>query len=212
MPMDDDIRKASKAFQGIQELQRQLDEAGLGQLELASAGKLVTIAGVVRSVEDRDRALALAKAAGYLPHDAITVDDPSNTDELALLSRQARASRDPFPILKQAIARADERNAKEWRIRLRLQLEEALRGPLRYEEAVAVCRELIAIDENAVTLYALAYCLHEGSVGFVKPAAGEVEALYERVIAMTESAPSLAKIHEQATKMLAGYRRAKKSS
>jgi hypothetical protein len=207
MPMDDDIRKASDAFARIRQLQTQLDEAGLGQLELASAGKLVTIAGVVRSAGERDRAVALAKAAGFMPHDAITIDDPSNTDELAVLARKARSSRDPFPILKEAIARADDRNDEAWRIRLRLQLAEALRGPLRYAEAVVVCREAVAIEENAETLYALAYCLHEGSVGFVKAAPGEIEGLYERVLAMTE--PS-SKIHDQAKRMLEGYRRVKK--
>jgi tetratricopeptide (TPR) repeat protein len=205
--MDDEIRKAQKAFSKIQQLQAQLDEAGLGHLELASAGNLVTIAGVVRSAEARDRAVALARAAGFMPHDAITIDDPSDTDELAVMARKARSSRDPFPILKEAIARADHRNDPSWRIRLRLQLEEALRGPLRYAEAVQVCREAVAIEENAETLYALAYCLHEGGVGFVKAAPGEVEGLYERVLAMTAES---SKLHEQAKRMLDGYRRVKK--
>ena len=205
--MDDDIRKASHAFGRIQALQTQLDEAGLGHLELASAGKLVTIAGVVRSAEERDRAVALAKAAGFMAHDAMTIDDPSNTDELAVMARHARSSRDPFPLLKQAIALADARGDDAWRIRLRLQLEEALRGPLRYAEAVVVCREAVAIEENAETLYALAYCLHEGSVGFVKAAPGEIDGLYERVLGMTEES---SKVHEQARRMLEGYRRTKK--
>lgn len=205
--MEDDIRKASSAFARLNELQQKLEDAKLGHLELASAGPFVTIAGVVRTAEERDRAIALAKAAGFKLQDAITIDDPSDVDELTVLAREARQSPDPFPILKKAIALADERNDKAWRIRFRLQLEEALRGPLRYAEAIAVCREAVAIEENAETLYALAYAQHEADVGFVKPAAGEIEALYERVIAMS---PPAEKLHGLAQRMLEGRRRTRK--
>lgn len=190
----------------LQALQAELEEANLGHLELASAGRFVTIAGIVRTPEERDRAIALAKAAGFTAHDSITVDDGKSTDELAIMLRAARGSQEPIPILKRAVAMADERGDVVWRVGLRLELDAALRGPLRYVEAVAVCREAIAIEESPRTLYALAYCLQEGSVGFVKPAEGEIEGLYLRVLALTKDDASSAKIHDNATRMLAGHR------